>query len=302
MGKMLSELNKKLQAMAEGGVDRQEEKATDIYEKYIAAQKENHVLEVTFDVATENGDLIYIDEHGLKVVLSEEMFSASASYYKPSIRSKFIGIKMSVRVKTVDKENGLIIVKSARGNASNTRQVISELRNELAQGNNPTVYGVVSYVSTTRAFVRICGLNVDGMVHVQNWSKGYTRFLNEHCHKGMIYPFTVTGTISRRSDNENGGEIFILSHKEYEADPWEQLDSMLIQVGNIMFVKCVSIPTGKAYWWGSTKAAPGIELVGNFNKNLNIVPGVTYKCKVRKYVPQDKMLQVSPFEVSEEHM
>lgn len=300
MGKMLSQLNKKLQTKADKKLVQQKENVVDKYEKYDTALKNNQILEVTFDVATESGDLVYIDEHGLKVILSEEIFSSTATYYKPSIRSKFIGIKMSIRVKSIDKENGLIIVKSARGNASTSRQVISELRNELAQGQKPTVYGVINYVSADRAFVKICGLNVDGMIYVADWSSGYTRFLNEHCHKGDILPFSVVGTITRRSDSENIGELFRLTHDEFAVDPWEQLDSQLIQVGSIIFVKCVSIPTGKTYWWGSTKVAPGIELLGNFNRNLNIVPGVIYKCKVRKYKPERKMLQVTPFEISEE--
>lgn len=300
MGKMLDQFNSKLENLANKD-EREIVKSAVRFDKYDRAKKDNSTIDVTFDVATEDGNLIFIDENGVKVILYEEIFSSSASYYKPSIRSKFIGIKISVKVYEIDKDNDIVLVKSARVGTANSdvAKVAAEIRNALGKGEQPLVYGTVDFVNRTRAFVKICGLNLSGMVSVADWSKGYTRFLNEHCEKGSIYPFSVTGIKTNRADQERRGQIFILSHKQFTVDPWKALDSTLIQIGSVLYVKCVEIPTGKTYWWGTSKIAPGIEIIGNFNSKLIISKGAVYKCKVRKYNDNQRQLQVSPFEVTD---
>lgn len=299
MGNVIDKLNKKMERRA--GSVKIEAPAVDPFGEYEKAKEMKKEIEISFDVATDEGDLVFLDENGIKVFLSEEIFSMTTDYYKPRIKSKFIGIKLSVLITKIDKDNKIVYVKSARGHSHDRAELISEINYELSQGNMPKVLGKVTYVSPDRAFINICGMNVSGIVSKTNWSKGYIRFLNEQCKKEMIYPFTVIGESKRTRDNSNES-IYRLSHKDFTEDPWTKLDTTLIQQNGVLFVKCIDKPSEKSYWWGTSRLVDGIEMIGNYTGNIRIIKGITYKCKIRKFSVEERMLQVTPFEVAEQDL
>lgn len=267
----------------------------DYLERFRLCQKEKGVFEVSFSYADTEGNLYATDENGVRIVFKKDEILKGMSYYNAYHKDSYLGTSFLVKISDIGVD-GVVYVTSAQSNRNTTKsRIMSEIFKELKKGNQPVVAGKVIDVTPKRATVNILCQGILGIVNVENWQKGYIRYLTEAVKAGDIIDCAVVG----QRERIKGKDIaFNLSREPLTKDPWETLPKSL-EEGGVITVKCIDKPNGKWFWWGKSASAPGIEIMCDFNNNLGpiMVSGV-YKCKIDRIDPKKHVLKVIPFAVS----
>lgn len=271
---------------------RSANKGEDPLTPYSEALANKDAVEVSFDMADDKGNLSTTDSNKIKLVLSAEDIAKYNSFYAPNMKYRLIGLTITCKISRIDEENRTVYLEYANSGKDVKGSLMKEIFKEINAGRHPTLYGDVIAVNNERVTVNILHRNILGILRVKEWSPIYTRNLTQEVKIGDTIQFQVIGQAPRRKNKDIAFEI---SRKKIAPNPWSNLDK--IEVDSIILVKCVDKPADKSYFWGRSERTPGIDIMCNYNYNLDIMVGVTYKCRVVAFEPKDKMFKVTPFEV-----
>lgn len=278
-------------------------------DKYISYLNENRVFQVQFNSCSRKGELSTIDEEtGVYIVMSAKATEEGFPYFVAALSHKMLTYIFDVKVVSVEPENNRVYVASSHdarhAELAGRRNLERELKNAIKEKVYPTVWGNVKHVYKDKAIIDIFGANIRGVIMVSHWSKGYVRSLKSVCVEGEFYQFQVTYVTKKVKDKPIQ---FLLDRRNLSEDPWKSIPKDLFPVGTVCEVKCIELPLGKSFWWGTSELTPGIEIMGDFpssnEKRLYIFPGMSYMCKVDD-VSIDKegernRFRVVPFAISD---
>lgn len=306
------EIEEKILALEEENSRNQEDifDAIDMYEEYERTQK---VFKVQFESCDRDGTFVGVNNNIL-IIMQGASTLEHMPYFIPQIRAKLMGYEFEVRVVQVDREKRRVYVESARDaerairNASKT-ELVRNLIGALEEGKKPRVWGKVKVVHEKTAYIDIFGEDVTGFISAAYWQKSYVRYLSTVCKEGEYYPFDVVGMVKRKNAQM---PLFVLNREEIADDPWKNIPMDIIKKDALIYVKCIENPVGNKNWWGNSPLVPYIEILGLFpsikkkGDTLQLIPGVTYKCRIRRIsqVDEDRKgqnsLVVIPFAVADE--
>ena len=266
-------------------------------EDYKTAMKDGTVLEIRFDAASKEGDLMLVSG-GLTICARAADMKADLDYYQAFIKDKFILSPLSMKVVEVDEEKKWVFVRSARNNRASTRiRLLNELTKRVRENGSVRIAGSVTSVNDRRAVVDIFGKGVFGILYPADWSESYVRYLSQCCKPGDVLDFDAVEVLDKRKDGRIG---YRLSRKSITKNPWDCIPEGIVVPDGVVAVKCIDRPPNKSFWWGISEMVPGVEIMGNYNKNIpDILVSVTYKCKVREFDPAKHLFRVVPFAVGE---
>lgn len=304
MGRALKAANKKIAEKVGFNKEQEERKKLD-YEKYESLLEKKQAFDVQFSSCSPDGTFS-TEADGLYIVMQGDSTVKHMPYFKPELRTVLLGYTFNVRVSSIDKENGRIYVESTKQARSEKSSIVREIITELDKGNYPVVWGKVTSVKDNVAFVDILGENILGRVDIFHWQKTFIRHLSAACSVGEYYQFQVTSTLHRKGMER----LFLLEHRNLADNPWKHIPLDIVVPNAVVKIKCIELPEGKNYWWGTTAFAKGIEVMGNYPTtaklaNLRVVPDITYNCKVITIRVDEEdvkknMFKVIPFSVVEE--
>lgn len=301
----LNESVKKVQ-MVEETTRLESAPKTDPFVEYRKAYESQKPVSITFDSADDAGNLSAIDENGITLMFKNELVTQSISFYKKSLRSKFIACEIICKISSIDEENKVIYVVGGKDRDYNIKgAIISQLAKSLdknktleAAGEQPEsikVFGRVQNITFDGriAYVDVLCRGVRGRLNVADWQKSYLRDLHNVCNEGEIYEFEVKKLVSKK----DAIPLFTLSRVNLTPDPWEEIVGNLPTRETVLVCKAVELPVGKHYAWAVSPRYPGIEIIMRLTDKLIIKPGLNYKCKVVEVNTGDtKKFVVVPFE------
>lgn len=261
----------------------------DIFENYSNALQTKEVVEVTFDMADPEGNLKTFDENGICVFLDAEKFHKTNGYYEASMKERFLGNTLRVRVTSIDEEKKTVYVESATGKNDIKGGIIKEILKELDAGNHPVLWGDVISVSESRCTVNILHSNILGFIDIRDWSPTFTRNLETEVAAGQSVQFEVVKQLKKRPGKDRA---FELSRKNVIPDPWTEI--VPLEKGAAITVRCVDKPVGKNYFWGVSDRAPGVEIMCLNNARLKVLIGATFACEVKDFSPSKRTFIVRP--------
>ena len=273
--------------------------------RYKKALEDKESFEVVFDQTGEDDSLMCRDSHGLWIVYRFEDVSKDLSYYEELNKRHFVGTGFVVKVSEVDEANGIVYVRSAYHNSQSTKQkIIREILSELNRKDRKedellVLPGRIERVSEKRALVNLLGQGILGIIPTEQWQVGYVRHLPKTIKRGEVYDFVVLGQKNNTSARHRG-LAFNLTRVPITEDPWESLKKTnpSLATGSLINVECVSKPAGKSYWWGKCSTIDGIEIMCDYSTSIaRPYVGVLYKCRVKRYDPDNHKLQATAFEI-----
>jgi len=292
MSKLLNKYNERFVNSLSGDGKSVMPEIMDKFFQYRKALEEGTTIEVFFDFADNEGNLSLKDKNGIMICLRSEEFKKTNRFYSEKKKANFIGIALEVKVTEIDTKNDLVYVKSAVGTENIRGAFISEICKELKKGNHPVLSGTVLFVNDNRVIVNILNQSILGIINAKDWRPTYTRFLSKVAKKDDVVQFAVMELPERKKGKDIS---FICSRREIMTSPWDAIED--IDVGSVITVKCIDKPKDKLYFWGFSSRLPEIDVMCDYNSNLEILTGVYYKCKVRTFDKEEKKLQVVPFAV-----
>lgn len=269
----------------------------DIFENYKISKMKKKPLTVMFEYADSEGNLSLIDENGIRVSLSAKDFEKENTYYSKDIKERFLSLDVSVSVVEIDEVNKTVRVVPSVTRDQQKASLMRDIFDALKKGEHPRLYGDVMSVSDSRITVNILHKNILGIMSIKDWSPTYTSHFGAVVRPGEIIEFEIVGQAPKKP----GADIaFTLSRKEIVVDPWTLLPDF--KEGDVLVVKCIDRPSGKnidrTYWWGTSKMAPGVEIMCDVNQRLRLMNGASYKCRVRKFDKEKHVFQCNTFEVA----
>ena len=125
------------------------------------------------------------------------------------------------------------------------------------------------------------------------YSKTYTSSLKDVLKVGEVYEFDVIG--SRKMKSRGGASIYTLSRKEITPNPWKNIPINLKE-NNMILVKCIEKVEEKHYWWGVSPYVKNLNIMGVFNKKVNVYKGGWYKCYIDELDRDNEIFRVLPVE------
>lgn len=283
----------------------------EVYEGYLKNDKE---FRVQFESCGRDGTFVGSAEGNILIIMRGESTIEHLPYFAPRLQAKLMGYEFEVKVVQVDREKRRVYVESARSseralkNASKT-ELVGNLINALSRQEKPRVWGKVKSIQGDQAYVDIFGENVTGIIRTPYWQKSYLRYLSTVCQEGEYYPFDVVGMFKHTIPGK--APLFVLNREEIADNPWDNIPVDVLKEGALIYVKCIEKPEGNKCWWGNSLITPYIEILGLYpgrNKSgqrLQIIPGLTYKCKIRRITQADQdergqnSFVVMPFAVTE---
>lgn len=304
MGKLLKQFSEEMRTkfgMNEEVKPLFQEKVADPLKRYQEAFENKESFEVKFEQSGKDGTLSCIDNYGIKIVLDGDYLRKDLPYYEEANKASFIGVDFVVKIEKVDEAEGVVYVRSAYSNSQTTRQrLIREILSEVNKegGEMLVLPGRVINVSEKRAMIDLLGKGILGIINVNDWQVGYVRHLPKTIHKGEVYDFVVEKPLS--NSERHRSLAFRLTRVPITEDPWEAIKKTNpdLAVDSVLTVKCIAKPSGKSYWWGISPMINGIEIMGDYSSSVaRPYVGVTYKCRVKRYDPDQQKLQVVPFDI-----
>ena len=298
---ILENLNKKMEKtvkkeknLAEiltGSNEKRTVESKGAYDQYEEWKEEKASLAVVFTVADTVGNLSFVDENGIHVVLLADTFREVAPYYTAAIKDAYLRKETIVSVDHIDKDHNTVYLRGGIDTRYKDRQVNRAIKEELENGNKPHVLGRVVVVKNDYVIVNILDQNVQGIISRNDWSKAYIHSLRDHASEGETFEFIV----KKESNKSRGGRTqWILTRKQLTEDPWKKFPDSIKEGGSIV-VTCVNKPEGKSYWWGICDIIPEIEIMGNYSGKRQITVGGIYECKLCEVNRVRRRIKVSPF-------
>ena len=260
--------------------------------EYYRKKLEKGALEVCFDLASENGDLSFMDANGITLKLTVEEHKKFNEHYSEHIKDRFIGTVAQYKVKEIDEENKIVYLTNVFNKSNIKSGIMKELYQAVENGNTVDVWGTVLFVSPQKVTVNIFNRSILGFVRVEDWSHAYIRRLSNFVTVGEILQLRLKGIAERQPGKELA---FELSRKELHPNPWDSVKG--IGVKDVIAVTIIDTPQDKSYAWGISSRFPDIEIMVNKHQTMDMRVGATYKCKVAVISPEDKKFKVAPFEM-----
>lgn len=264
-------------------------------EKMKEYMEKQTTLRISFDLIGENGDLTYIDNNGITFLLTADSFRITFPEYRADMRSTMLGVPFDVRICDIKRDIVLLQCvkeKCTKTGTHRTEALERVLGYRVYHKKYAFVKGTVTDVTKNQIFVDIFDTGVKGVVPTMHFREIYTRDLRAFYKKGDIISGYV---IKKRSRGEGEERNWIISMVELNPDPWENLPDTLT-IGSVINIKCIAIPEGKSYFWGSSNVAKGIEIMCDFGSGkCKIEVGHTYRCKIKRLNPKKKIFQAVPF-------
>lgn len=278
-------------------------------EKYQELKEKKESMDILFSVGDAEGNLLYIDNHGILLILPSEEVQKSNIWYSKETRAVYVGKKsLKVVVDEIRAEENKVVLKSiAAQEIRQAKYMEEELVRDFQERQKDygtdayepiTVPGIIKTISQNGQFatVMLLGLHTRGTIYVSRWSKGFTRvFPKEIESDGVIRYFDITNTRLFK-----GRRTFELSAERHNPDPWDSLPEDVYTPGAVVSVSCVEKPAGKQYWWGQLEGIRDLEVMGKYpseRRTFQIEVGRTYSCTVYKIDKEARDFQVTPFGV-----
>lgn len=263
---------------------------------YRECMERKGVLEVEFSAADEEGNLYVMNTDGVMVVLKGNDLSEDLEYYRARIKDKFLANAFSVKITDIDEENGIVYVRSSRNNTNNIRRRISnEIQGELRKGLMPHVVGRPRRIDPNKVYVDILCKGILGICNVDKWQAGFTRYIEEECSTDLVYDFVITGQLAPVPGKQ---AAYALSRVPFTKDPWTQVPAH-VEKDSVLVVKCIDLPEGKSYWWGKSPVVQNIDIMCDYNDNIRVLAGNSYKCKVKECDRDAHILKAVPFAIAD---
>lgn len=268
----------------------------DPLERYRVCGKKNGLMEVVFTFADREGNLSVADENGVTITLLKDALVEDLDYYNAFVKDRFLANAFSVRITAIDEDTQTVYVRSSRSNGNSTKNRISrEILARLKKGEMVHVAGRPRRIDPDCVYVDILCKGILGMCMVNNWQKGFTRYLQEECSTDYIYDFVITGQLSPIKGKP---AAFALSRVPFTKDPWELVGDQFEENG-VLVVKCIGKPEQKTYFWGKSPLINSIDIMCDYNDKLRISVGNSYKCKIRAVDKEKHIFKVAPFAYAE---
>lgn len=299
MGKELSMLEKFNKGI-EDSLNNKEPEVEVLQHDYEELLKSGRTFGLFFASWDQETSSFILFDGDVKIVLTAEELARQK--IEVGAREKFIlmGNKIQVRVVNIDKEKNTVYVSlpdNAGGNALNRyvrgdkEKLHQEITEILKSGDRPKVWGKVIKVKPDKLTVDILDMGILGFISLSHWQYGYTRGFDGLVEEGQYYQFEITGPAHNKEGKNT--KAWILSRKRIAKNPYEAADAGSIKVGDLLNVKCTSMPEGKSYWWGTTERVPGVEVMVDYKEQgysrvEHIFVGIHYICRVKRVEWNDK--------------
>lgn len=281
--------------------EKQAAKSGDPYAIYENRLAEKTKFIIKFDYSDVDGNLYFPDDNGIWLKLPISALQATDQYYDRYKRGNYIGIKdLEVMVDRIDKEEGIVLLKSGHTTEGIVRGVVRtldarvkaayEARKEGRVLEPFDIYGTIAYVDESReyAYVNIFNQKIRGIIHISEWTDAYTRQFPEGIEDtGDPVHFDLIGTMKKE-----GRKYYRLSTRRFGAEEWDKLP-MHIQQGGLVTVTCTDTSNPK-YWYGIAKGF-SVEWRGNYTNKFTIKEGMQYNVTLKRVNSGDHSIWMVPF-------
>lgn len=269
-----------------------------IYEKRRASQER---FEVKFDSSDTAGNLYSYDKNGIWLKLPIGALQKTDQYFDKLKRGNYVGIKnLEVAVDRIDKEAGMVILKSGRVTSGIIGGVVRALDAQVKKayeerkaGITPEpfeIYGTIAYVDEARenAYVNILNQQIRGVIHVSEWTDAFVRQFSEGIEEsGEPVRFDVIGT-----KMIGGKKYYRLSTRRFGSREWEELPEH-IQQGSVVCVTCTDT-SNPQYWYGIADGF-STEWRGRYTDKFSIQEGMQYLVTLKRVNSEGHAIWMVPF-------
>lgn len=301
----IQQLNKRQAQIAEEKKFSRTGDAYGIYESRYANQER---FEVKFDSSDTAGNLYYHDPNGVWLKLPIGALQKTDQYFDKLKRGNYVGIKnLEVAVERIDKEAGMVILKSGRVTTGIIGGVVRALDAQVKKayeerkaGVTPEpydIYGSISYVDEARenAYVNILNQRIRGVIHVSEWTDSFVRQFPEGIENSdEPIHFDLIGT-----KKIGGKKYYRLSTRRFGSREWEELPEH-IQQGSVVCVTCTDT-SNTQYWYGIADGF-SVEWRGRYTDKFSIQEGMQYLVTLKRVNSERHGIWMVPFKYLKNEM
>ena len=295
MNQLIRNLNSSLEKKAEAATAKKAAEHDNLLDQYTKLLESGDTIELRFDSSDEEGSLITASEGVTFVVKRDDQVLGR---YQQAYGT-LVGSNINVKVREVDRKNSIVYLEMTGAKSTLIQQIRRDLDADLKAGEKPRLFGRVVDIVTTKdgrkseAWVKLLDRDIPAVLNIRDYSKTYTASLQDVLSIGEVYEFDVIG--SRKMKSRGGASIYTLSRREITPNPLNNIPSNLKE-NNMILVKCVEKNEEKHYWWGISPYVKNLNIMGIFNKNLNIYKGGWYKCYIDELNVEAGIFRVLPVE------
>lgn len=295
MNQLIKNLNSSMEKKAVEAVAQKSAEHDNLLEQYTKLLESGETIELRFDSSDDEGSLVTASEGVTFIVKRDDQILGR---YQQAFGT-LVGSNINVKVKEVDKKADIVYLEMTGAKSTLIQQIRRELDADLKSGEKPRLFGRVVDIVVTRdgrkseAWVKLLDKDIPGVLNIRDYSKTYTSSLNDVLKKGEIYEFDVIG--SRNMKSRGGASIYTLSRKNITPNPWNNIPASLKE-NTMILVKCIEKVEDKHYWWGISPYVKNLNIMGIFNKKVNIYKGGWYKCYISELDREKEVFRVLPIE------
>lgn len=201
----------------------------------------------------------------------------------------------NVKVVEVNREDKIVKVSHEAATAVDREKMISFMEEEISKEDGRCIVPAkIVVILQGLAILDIGGMGIPGYVWIRNWSKNFCTSIEEEASAGDIINVEVIGkdgmTESQKSHyfrKWTTRDSYECSRAATMADPWEGIEQTF-KKGDIIRVRCRTIPEDASYFLGTIENNPGINIlcwyVGRraYVKKGDIAVGGLYDAEIRQ--------------------
>lgn len=234
-----------------------------------------------------SADGLYKFESGVKIInIKEEM-----PYMETSIRNISLSRTYAVIVQRVDHDQGIVYVSHKKAQEMVRPAAIEKINRVLDNNDVSKVLGRVVYVSdkTNMCIIDIMGLDIRGILRIQDWSYAHTGKLTNEVKYGDVIEVTI---FKKAQNYKDAMPCYCVSRKMALKDPWEGIEDRVPYHSNVVVI-CVSKQTNNY-----VGKIDGIEDISAFcfypdqNSDLVIKIGKKYEGYVKSVSEKRRVLRI----------
>jgi len=279
---------------AEG--DKTSEKTRRTLDEYERMMKNNELIEnlrfpqsaITDGLWKREGEVeIFLPKKEINFRLEESNLSRKETY-------RFY----TVKIIDVDRKNKKVVVSHVAAQEQVRPDVLSAIDKELKEGRPFRTQAIVLFFSkgNTIAFLNILGIGIQGIIHVSEWSEGYTKSISSVAKKGDLIDVAITAH-SKNSKTENPQYECSRRLIIKESNPWTNIEERVPLHTNVV-VRCID-KAGRNFL-GKIEGEEELTIFGHYPDKPSITTGEpivirqggVYTCFVSAVSEKKRVLRV----------
>lgn len=154
------------------------------------------------------------------------------------------------------------------------------------------VYGTIVAMDETRerAYVRIYGQPIQGIITCRNWTSDHIKYFSEDFVDS--HPDPIKFDLVGRYKAPNGRKFYNLSTRRFENNIWKELPKPLIEKKGVVIALCTAVD--EKCWWAHVDGV-SVPLYAKFTEKFEVRVGHKYTCTVHKSDYENHSIVLTPF-------